>query len=521
MAQILFALLIFLEFSCSGRAFNCLPLTPTNISCANYKHSANPLRAYCEGTRGGHVFWASSEQPLANALPSEYKGEVKFFQTIYAHVSDLVVKKRRDRHLREKCSSAYGRIGDRSLNQNWNKVQRIWRYAVMIHEMRLGLREPKSQCFTQVDFNTTKSRSIMQRMRKLNEVSRLVGERVAESARKKGNLASFFERQIGCWKSVVAPISTNSTTNALQCSVMRTAGFRRAGSRKFYLGISVTNAPIGEPRREKQRHHLAEIWTYDEKSDIIRAIPIPSFIRGDVNGLRNDTTTALYTWGGAAKMSYFMNIPAQHDPAMRRINEATSHLQDSIHDGITASNIAILTFPALLALIPISSFEFPALEDKLNRVLLYSAATDLVATLPLFIKGVELLVLATRRHTRCKAWTMGVEGDGVAVIEMWCADCVHHLFFQKCGTVFIVIALVFMVLGIVLETLTFLWVRRKRWHKKRVASKWWERAGISGDLCTEYECCCFQYAGTTPLCSITVNSRNAYFSHRRNLSKYC
>ncbi len=490
MAQAL-ASVIFLQCMCIGLTFDCLPLTPTNISCANFKRLKNPLRAYCQGTRWDNAFWASSEQPFANALSSEYKDEVKFFQDTFAQVTQLVVKKRRDRYLREKCNSAYGRLEDGSSNRNWYDVQRKWRFATIAHEKRIGLEAPKSQCFTQIEFDTSKARSIMQQMRELNEVFQLTGKRVAEFARMKGSLANFFERQICCWKKVVSPMSTNLTTNALRCSVMRSAGYRRSANGKFNLGITLTNAPIEEPRPEKQRHYLSETWSYEEKSDTVRAVPLPSFVRGDVNGLRNDTTTALFTWGGTVKMSFFINIPPQQDPAMRRVNEATSHLQDSVQDGVTASNVAILIFPALLALVPISSFELPSLEDKLNRVVLYSAVTDVLAALPLLIKAVELLVLATRKHTRCTAWAMGVEGDGVAVIEMWCADCVHHSFFQKSGAVFIVIAFVFMMLAIVLEILAFQWVRWKRWNRQRMTLNWWERAGITGDLCSEYECCSF------------------------------
>ncbi len=521
MAQALISLLIFLQSGCIGHGSDCSSLSPTNISCAKFKNKENPIRAYCRGTRHDNAFWASSKQPFANALPNEYKDEIKFFQSTYAQVPELVLKRRRDQNIREKCYDCYEKLEDSTFDPSWYDVQRNWRNAAIVFEGRIGLQAPKSQCFTQIQFNTSKSRSIMQRMRRLNEAFLVSGKNVAESAQKKRSLISFFERQIACWKDVVSTMSANSTTNALQCSVMRSAGYRRSANGKFNVGIILTNAPINEPLPEKQRHYFTETWTYDKENNTVRAVPIPSYIRGDVNGLRNDTTTALFTWGGTVQMSYFINMQPQHDPATRRINEATRHLQDSIHDGVTASNIAILLFPALLAMIPISSFEFPSLEGKLNRVVFYSAVTDVVATLPLLIKGVELLVLATRRHTICTAWAMGVEGDGVAVIEMWCADCVHHSFFQKYGAVFIVTAFVLMVLGIVLEILTFQWVRRKRWHRKRIASNWWERAGITGDLCSEYECCASQRASTIPSFSTTVTSRNAYFSYRRNIGRYC
>ena len=520
MAQAFVLLLIFSHCLCIGRAFGCSLLTPTNISCANYKRKEYPLRAYCAGTRKDNAFWASSEQPFAKALPSEYNDDVIFFQNTFAQVTELVVKKRRDKRYREKCLNAYARIEDGSSDRYWYEVQRKWRFGAIAHEKRIGLQAPKSQCFTQIEFDTPKSRSVMRRMSDLNEAFLVIGKKVAEAARKRGSLTSFFERQIACWKGVVSTMSAPWKTNALQCMVRRAAGYRRPGSGKFNLGMTVTNAPIDEPRPEKQRHYLSETWTYDEASDTVRAVPLPSFVRGDLNGLRNETTTALFTWGGTVKMSFFINIPPQQGPAMRRINEATSHLQDIIHDDITPSNVAILIFPALLALVPVSSFELPSFEDKLNRFVFYSAVTDVVATLPLFIKGVELLVLANKQHTRCTAWAVGVEGDGVAVIEMWCADCVHPSFFQKYGAVFIVIAFLFTVLGIVLEILAFLWVRQKRWHKQRFASKWWERAGVTGDLCTEYECCSSRFVGTTPTRAAIVNSRNAYFSSRRNLGRY-
>ncbi len=518
MAHALVSLLILLQCMCIGRAAHCSSLPPTNISCAHYKRKENPLRTYCKGTRKDNVFWASSEQPLANALPSEYKSVVKYFQNTYSEVTKLVVKKRRDRRYREKCYNARGRIEGGSSNPYWYKVQRRWKYRAVSHEKRIGLQSPKSQCFTQIEFGSSKSRTIMQQMRKLNEAFQVTGEKAAGSARKKGSRTNFFERQIGCWKNVVSPMSAPWKTDALQCSVLRSAGFRRSVNEKFNLRITLTNAFVNASLPEKQRHYLSEAWTYDETSDTIRAVPKPSFMRGELNVLRNDTTTVLATWGGSVKLSYFINIPTQKGPAMRYVGEATSHLQDSVYDSITPSNIAILVFPALLALVPISTFELPSLEDKLNKVVFYSAVTDVVTALPLFIKGAELLVLGTKKYTKCTAWAVGVEGDGLAVTEMWCAECMHHSFFRNTGAVIIVVAFVFLILGVVLEIFAFLWIRRKRWHEQRIASKWWERAGITGDLCTEYECCSFQLLSCNTSCSTAVNSRNAYFSYRRNLA---
>ena len=517
MARALASLLLISACMCMVRALECLPLRPTNISCDKVNRLGNSLQAYCRGTRFDNAFWASSQQPFASALPREYNAEVDFFQKTFAQTAELAMRKRHTRYLRGKCDSAYGRLEDGSTNRNWYATQVRWRDAAIRHQARIGLPEPDSICFTRIQYGVSKSRAILARMAKLNEAFQVTGKKLVESARKKVKLASFFDRQIGCWKHVVSPMRGTARTNALQCTVMHTVGFRRHAGGKFNLGASLTNAPPTESRSEKERHYLAERWTYDEKKDIVRAVPIPSYVRGDVHGLRNDTTTALFTWGGNVQVSYFLGIPTAQGPAMRRVNEATSHLQDSIHDGIAASNIAILIFPGFLAMIPISTFEFPSLEGKLSKVMVYSALTDVVAVLPLFIKGAELLVLATRKHTRCTAWTVGVEGNGVAVIELWCADCVHHSSFQKYGAVFIVVALVFSVLGVALEILAFTWVRRKRRHMRRADSKWWERTGITQDVCTEYECCRFQCEPAMASYSSTNSHRNAYFSYRRRI----
>ncbi len=431
------------------------------------------------------------------------------------------MKKRRDERYPEKCHSAFTRIEDGSSNRNSYEAQRAWRFSAIAHAKRIGLQAPKSQCFTEIEFDTSKSRSVMLRMSDLNEAFLVTGERVAEAARKRDSLTSFFERQIACWKDVVSPMSAPWTTNALQCSVMRAAGYRRPGSGKFNLGMTVTNAPIDEQRPEKQRHYLLETWTYDEASDSVRAVPVPSFVRGDLNGLRNETTTVLATWGGTVKLSNFVNLPPQESPHISRIADQMSLERLNFDDTIKWANIAVLILPAVLALVPISSFELPSLKDKFYRVMLYSAISDVVAALPLFIKGIELLVAPGRKHTKCTAWAVGVEADGVAVIEMWCAECVHAPIFQKYGAGFMFIAFVSVVLGIVLEIQSFLKVRRERWHRQRIASKWWERAGITGDLCTEYECCDFQNVPTTHSGFSIVSSRAANFFYRQNLAKYC
>ena len=469
------------------QALHCEPLKPTNIECKNLTDLEPNLRDYCEGTAYDHSFWASSRNPMASAWPREYNKEIEYFQNIFSNMTKLVAEKRIDRNYRSYCPSPGGVLEDGSFSKYWHYEQRRWTYLARHYQERIGLELSKSYCFTEIHFDNSESTTIMQHLGRLNDGIEKAVAKLLKSARSNGS--NFFHHQIGCWKHVTSPMADRASTPALSCTVMHTLGFRRSRNGSFYIPISLTNAPISESRKAKERFFLTETWNYDKKRDILRALPIPSYVRGNITQLRNDTTTALSTYGGDVDMSYSIWIPTEQVPAMRHLHEAGKNLQDSLQDEVSASNIATLVFPCLLAMVPISSFDLPSLNGSFKKIIAYSAVTDIVAALPLLIRGIEMLYLSTKTHTACTAWSVGIESYGLATIELWCAGCIDHRFFETHGIVFIVASVVFMILGVLGEILVLRFCPKNPSKNEKIFEKWWDRAGIAPDFCLEYDCC--------------------------------
>ena len=170
-------------------------------------------------------------------------------------------------------------------------------------------------------------------------------------------------------------------------------------------------------------------------------------------------------------------------------------------------------------MVPISSFDLPYLNGSFKKIVAYSVVADIVAVLPLLIRGIEMLYLSTKTHTACTAWSVGVEGDGLAAIELWCVGCIDHRFFQTHGIVFIVASVVFMILGVLGEILVLRFYSRNPSKKEKIFEKWWDRAGITADFCLEYDCCRLNSDNISKSESFSSfdSYRFPYFAHRPNL----
>lgn len=215
----------------------------------------------------------------------------------------------------------------------------------------------------------------------------------------------------------------------------------------------------------------------------------------------NDSTTAYSTWSGTQSVSGFMHIPTATGPAMRYVEHAISREQDGILDGIFPSNIAILILPAILsALTPLTIFEY---SKSAIRVFPFSILADIIAALPLAIKGGEMIYEARRTHTRCTAYATGVESDGNAAIEVWCASYAHNESASNCGIAFVLTSVALIVLGILVEIAAYLYISR------RYASSWCSRRSMDHRFSIIYcpECSHDDRTGARPVAGGTMGYR--------------
>lgn len=255
------------------------------------------------------------------------------------------------------------------------------------------------------------------------------------------------------------------------------------------------------------RHYLSEQIQVD--GNRVCALPIPSHRVGNLEGAVSDTSTVLRPWGRNVKISFFVPIATADGPAMRYAKDMSSKNRDGIDDGITASNIASLILPCLLATVPFAAIQG---VSRSRTLLIYIIATDLISVLPLAMKGVEMLVQARTRYIGCVAWNVGFEGDDLAVVELWCANCSRHARFQVYGWSFVSIALVFMIGGVLLEVLAYR-VQKKALNRSNY-DFWWIRPSdeFATPNCTEYNC----NGPLAPNCGpSTIRQHFSYFSYRR------
>lgn len=144
-------------------------------------------------------------------------------------------------------------------------------------------------------------------------------------------------------------------------------------------------------------------------------------------------------------------------PIVRAFNQAMEANQRA-RDAITASNIAILALPMAMNLIPMAFVADFATFGTLVYVLL----TDIISTLPIFLKGIELVLLRKPQKSLTSVYFAGDEK--LAMLEIWNAKCQAAFIYGSAGTAFIATATIAMIAGVLLE----LWALRLM--KRRLAN---------------------------------------------------
>ena len=112
----------------------------------------------------------------------------------------------------------------------------------------------------------------------------------------------------------------------------------------------------------------------------------------------------------------FQQIPGV-DGLMDKFRDRKSHLSNVV-DELSPSNIAILSLPLLMAIPPISLLE----QFSSMATAWYVFATDILATLPLLIKGIELVIAHPRSTVRMYS-TLSMIGSKYGVYERWYLEC--------------------------------------------------------------------------------------------------
>lgn len=146
--------------------------------------------------------------------------------------------------------------------------------------------------------------------------------------------------------------------------------------------------------------------------------------------------------------------------AMLEALELGEYDKEMIEQSDTVSSMAVLTLPVFLALVPIAVLQ----DANLLATVLYAIATDVVSVLPMALKGLEMIVYASREHYAFFARMFGFKTDNdVSAVEIQAARCNIHPTVRRQGIGLLFAALIVMAAGIVLEFgVRHIRVRRKK-----------------------------------------------------------
>lgn len=228
------------------------------------------------------------------------------------------------------------------------------------------------------------------------------------------------------------------------CSVTSLLAHRVQG--EWFIRAAVTNAPPRVYARTFGRHFLQEF--IPERG--LRPLHMP--IR-NVNKTRflADGTTIVERWAGRGfsveRDSFDDPLDPLYTAYRRQLN-----VVDLSEDALTLSNIAILTLPLVLTLVP-----YALIAEGLNtkRLVAYIILTDFLVVVPFVMKGIELIHSAQPGPREITAFFTG--DDDLGTVQSFVAECRGHGRFRNAGITFIIIGIAAMVASVLLE----IWASRR------------------------------------------------------------
>lgn len=243
-------------------------------------------------------------------------------------------------------------------------------------------------------------------------------------------------------------------TSTKSCVLHVAAAFRL--HRRWYLRTQLTNIPIHEHAQDWGRQYVSEYISVGEDGNLTWPITRAAYEigRNGIPGrLHRDTTTTINNRRWSANPAHFTRLLPKDNPAIHdALQKSEFHIRQAT-DTLYPSNIAILILPLALNLIPIALFS----DASTTTILMYAILSDILTALPLLIKGIELVQISNQRHqsvvTRMTSPSNGTYAS-TAFCEMWTAECRSKENVGVAGYIFVTMATVFMLGGLVAEFVT-------------------------------------------------------------------
>lgn len=252
------------------------------------------------------------------------------------------------------------------------------------------------------------------------------------------------------------------------------AGFIRRGL-FWYIAETLTNSPQDVVKQDGRRELLHEYVRMGRK-DEPAGDPLEVFARqldtfGEDPGdyVRGTTTVREFDKGSVTASTFGRELPRENLAVIEALRSG-EHQTQQASDATTPSNIAIMAFPLVMNAVPV------ALIADVNTIgmLTYTLLTDVLTAVPLAIKGVEVLDIGRRVN---RAVVVRVTGGNLPepgeefnaanepitkAAEVWVAQCRATGSLRAQGITLLVVALAFMVGGIIAEVWARDYVKKRK-----------------------------------------------------------
>ncbi|PXF43105.1 hypothetical protein BWQ96_07139 [Gracilariopsis chorda] len=236
-------------------------------------------------------------------------------------------------------------------------------------------------------------------------------------------------------------------TNTEDCVVNALGAYRNGSS--WFLSVGITNWRKEKHLKDFRRQYLVELMgrggktghmvlqnRSDDESDDSQAIP--------------NATTLSVSHSGTAGPNLFKETFLEDNSGVKRALLKANLDSQQYTDAISPSSITILILPLFLNLLPVALFA----DVSRRGMLSYALLSDVLTTLPLGIKGVELILIGSSSHRGAVARiTSHVNGKRpeVGAAEVFVAECRQKREVYPTGIAFLLSSLLFLIGGLVAE----------------------------------------------------------------------
>lgn len=251
------------------------------------------------------------------------------------------------------------------------------------------------------------------------------------------------------WTSLysIAKFQLNPSFGIRTCGLFKLVTYRNGSEWKIQTAF--TNADNKLEMPDFQRVYGEEFLEFSNST--IKSSRTRSLTSCDVNGNINPVlngTLSIERWIGRPSAHAFVTERIEDNRGIQKAIDITNLPTEIVVESQLASSIAVLFLPSCLALFPVSLFQ----EVSLAAGFVYSIATDILAVIPVMIKGIELVYFGSN-----KQWAIytrfygGADKEKPAVAIHWIANCAMKPQVRAQGAAYLIVGLGLMVLGLVLE----------------------------------------------------------------------